>query len=128
MGLRGSEDVLGLLLSAIGTGQAVQFPHRPSRTDPYTVRTVEPWGVVTEKGRWYLVGHDLGRKQSRVFRLGRMEGNVRPVGPAGVSPAGSGRSDELVSRLVHSGADRVLVDTIGPRVSDPHRGPPAPLG
>ena len=28
-GLRGSEDVLGVLLSAIDSGQAVQFPHRP---------------------------------------------------------------------------------------------------
>ena len=28
-GLRGSEDVLGILLSAIDSGQAVQFPHRP---------------------------------------------------------------------------------------------------
>ena len=28
-GLRGSEEVLGILLSAIDSGQAVQFPHRP---------------------------------------------------------------------------------------------------
>ena len=61
VGLRGSEDVLNALLAAISAGQAVQFPHRPSRVEPYTVRTVEPWGVVTEKGRWYLVGHDRDR-------------------------------------------------------------------
>src|SRR5438270_610382 len=30
-GLRGSEKVLGILLSAIDSRQAVQFPHRPSR-------------------------------------------------------------------------------------------------
>src|SRR6201992_1571019 len=45
-GLRGSEDVLGNLLSAIDSGHAVQFRHRSLPTDPYTVRTVEPWGVV----------------------------------------------------------------------------------
>src|SRR6476469_10274800 len=28
-GLRGSEDVLGILFSAIDSGQAVRFPHRP---------------------------------------------------------------------------------------------------
>src|ERR1700756_2688112 len=55
-GLRGSEDVLGILLSAIDSGRVVQFPHRPSRAEPYTTRTVEPWGVVTEKGRGDLVG------------------------------------------------------------------------
>ncbi|EUA38477.1 protein pafB [Mycobacterium avium subsp. avium 2285 (R)] len=42
-GLRGSEEVLGILLSAIDSRQAVQFPHRPSRAEPYATRTVEPW-------------------------------------------------------------------------------------
>ena len=56
-GLRGSEEILGILLSAIDSGHAVQFEHRPSRTEPYVTRTVEPWGVVTDRGRWYLVGH-----------------------------------------------------------------------
>jgi proteasome accessory factor B len=82
LGLRGSEDVLGALLSAIDAAQAVQFPHRPSRTEPYTVRTVEPWGVVTEKGRWYLVGHDRDRGATRTFRLSRIGGEVTPIGPA----------------------------------------------
>ncbi|MBV8179055.1 MAG: YafY family transcriptional regulator [Mycobacterium sp.] len=83
VGLRGSEDVLGALLLAIDCAQAVQFPHRPSRTEPYTVRTVEPWGVVTEKGRWYLVGHDRDRGATRTFRLSRIGGEVTPIGPAG---------------------------------------------
>jgi proteasome accessory factor B len=83
VGLRGSEDVLGALLSAIDSAQAVQFAHRPSRTEPYTVRTVEPWGVVTEKGRWYLVGHDRDRGATRTFRLSRIGGEVTPIGPVG---------------------------------------------
>jgi proteasome accessory factor B len=82
-GLRGSEGVLGALLSAIDAGQAVQFPHRPSRTEPYTTRTVEPWGVLTERGRWYLVGHDRDRGATRVFRLSRIGEQVTPIGPAG---------------------------------------------
>ncbi|MEE6139111.1 YafY family protein [Mycobacterium sp. 050128] len=82
-GLRGSEDVLGILLSAIDSRQAVQFPHRPSRAEPYTMRTVEPWGVVTEKGRWYLVGHDRDRDATRTFRLSRIGTDVEPIGPAG---------------------------------------------
>jgi proteasome accessory factor B len=83
-GLRGSEDVLGILLSAIDSRQAVQFPHRPSRAEPYTTRTVEPWGVVTEKGRWYLVGHDRDRGATRTFRLSRIGAEVTPIGPEGV--------------------------------------------
>ncbi|WP_313861752.1 YafY family protein [Mycobacterium sp.] len=82
-GLRGSEEILGILLSAIDSRQAVQFPHRPSRAEPYTVRTVEPWGVVTEKGRWYLVGHDRDRDATRTFRLSRIGVEVAPIGPTG---------------------------------------------
>jgi proteasome accessory factor B len=82
-GLRGSEDVLGILLSAIDSRQAVQFPHRPSRAEPYSTRTVEPWGVVTEKGRWYLVGHDRDRGDTRIFRLSRIGAEVTSIGPAG---------------------------------------------
>lgn len=80
-GLRGSEDVLGILLSAIDSRQAVQFQHRPSRAEPYATRTVEPWGVVTEKGRWYLVGHDRDRDATRTFRLSRIGPDVTPIGP-----------------------------------------------
>ena len=86
-GLRGSEDVLGILLSAIDSRQAVQFPHRPSRAEPYSMRTVEPWGVVTEKGRWYLVGHDRDRNDTRIFRLSRIGAEVTPIGPAGAVTA-----------------------------------------
>ncbi|WP_297847657.1 YafY family protein [Mycobacterium sp.] len=82
-GLRGSEHVLGILLSAIDSRQAVQFPHRPSRTEPYATRTVEPWGVVTEKGRWYLVGHDRDRDATRTFRLSRIGPDVTPIDPPG---------------------------------------------
>ena len=82
-GLRGSEDVLGVLLSAIASGQAVQFPHRSSRSAPYTTRTVEPWGVITERGRWYLVGHDRDRDDTRTFRLSRIGAEVTPIGPPG---------------------------------------------
>ena len=89
-GLRGSEDVLGVLLAAVNAGQAVQFPHRSSPSEPYTTRTVEPWGVVTQNGRWYLVGHDRDRDATRTFRLSRIGADVRPVGPSGAvtRPAG----------------------------------------
>ena len=100
-GLRGSEDVLGILLSAIDSGQAVQFPHRPSRSDPYTTRTVEPWGVVTDRGRWYLVGHDRDRDAPRTFRLSRIGDHVTPIGPPGaVEKPQNINLREIVDRVV----------------------------
>jgi proteasome accessory factor B len=82
-GIRGSESVLPILLSAIDGGQAVRFDHRSSRVDPYTTRTVEPWGVVTDKGRWYLVGKDLDRDAVRTFRLSRIGAQIEAIGPQG---------------------------------------------
>lgn len=82
-GLRGSEDVLGTLLAAIDAGQAVQFSHRPSPAEAYATRTVEPWGVLTARGRWYLIGHDRDRDATRTFRLSRIGSDVTATGPAG---------------------------------------------
>jgi proteasome accessory factor B len=80
-GLRGSEATLGILLSAIDSGRAVQFAHRPNRGAPYVERTLEPWGVVTYRGRWYVVGHDRDRNAPRTFRVSRIGDGVRAVGP-----------------------------------------------
>ena len=43
-----------------------------------STRTVEPWGVVTDRGRWYLVGHDRDRDATRTFRLSRIGAEVTP--------------------------------------------------
>ncbi|BBY89566.1 helix-turn-helix transcriptional regulator [Mycolicibacterium tokaiense] len=89
-GLRGSEEVLGVLLAAINAGRAVRFPHRASPTEPFTTRTVEPWGVVTVNRRWYLVGHDRDRDATRTFRLSRIGDGIQALGPDGAvtRPAG----------------------------------------
>ncbi len=81
-GLLGPEAVLGKLLSAIDARQAIQFQHRPTPVGAYSTRTVEPWGVVTARGRWYLVGHDRDRDATRVFRLSRIA-DVTTIGPEG---------------------------------------------
>jgi len=113
-GLRGSEEVLGILLSAIDAGQAVQFAHRSSRSDPYATRTVEPWGVVTDRGRWYLVGHDRDREATRTFRLSRIGSEVTAIGEPGAVKRPDGVDlREIVDRAVgewpSSGQARVWV-------------------
>ncbi|WP_203237024.1 helix-turn-helix transcriptional regulator [Nocardia panacis] len=78
---RGSEPVLGKLLAAIDAGQAVRFEHRGAINAPYLMRDVEPWGVVTHHGRWYLVGHDRQRDAVRTFRLSRIGEDITAYGP-----------------------------------------------
>ncbi|WP_241386823.1 helix-turn-helix transcriptional regulator [Rhodococcus sp. CH91] len=80
---RGSEPALTALLAAIDARRAVRFTHRSSPTEPWATRTVEPWGVVTVHGRWYLVGHDRDRDAVRTFRLSRIGDDVTAIGAAG---------------------------------------------
>ncbi|MGV0627236.1 helix-turn-helix transcriptional regulator [Mycolicibacter minnesotensis] len=82
-GIHRSEPALGALMDAVQSGQAVQFEHRPSPIEAYNTRTVEPWGVMTHGGRWYLVGHDRDRDAVRTFRISRIASEVRPIGPTG---------------------------------------------
>jgi proteasome accessory factor B len=35
-------------------------------------RTLEPWGMTSRKGRWYVVGRDVDRDATRMFKLSRV--------------------------------------------------------
>lgn len=76
----GDESVVRALLAAIEAGRAVTFTHRSGAST--AERTVEPWGVVSNSGRWYLVGHDRDRADTRTFRLSRIR-EVRTIGRDG---------------------------------------------
>jgi proteasome accessory factor B len=78
-----SEAAFAPLYSAVRDRRPVRFDYRTPRADEPGTRHVEPWGVVSWHGRWYLVGHDLDRDDTRVFRLSRIDGEVRTAGPAG---------------------------------------------
>ncbi|WP_007024701.1 helix-turn-helix transcriptional regulator, partial [Saccharomonospora iraqiensis] len=71
------------LLSAVRRGCVVRFDYRRGGSPERRARTVEPWGVVSWRARWYLVGHDRDRAAPRCFRLSRVLGPVRTVGAAG---------------------------------------------
>lgn len=40
-------------------------------------RTVEPWGLSSKRGHWYVVGFDRKRDATRAFRADRIEGDVQ---------------------------------------------------
>ena len=78
-----SEPAFESALRAVQDGRAVVFDYRGSGVAAPQRRHVEPWGVVSWRGRWYLVGHDTDRGAERVFRLSRIVGTVTAVGAAG---------------------------------------------
>jgi len=81
--VRAAGPAFGPLLAAVQAGQAVRFAHRKHPGDRPQLRTLEPWGVVSWRGRWYVVGHDRDRNDARCFRLSRIVGDVTVAGRAG---------------------------------------------
>ena len=85
-----SEPAFEDVLAGATHGRRLRFRYRTAGRPVDEDRHVEPWGVVSWRGRWYLVGHDLVRSAPRVFRLSRIVGSVNAEGPDGavVKPAG----------------------------------------
>lgn len=81
--VRTSEPAFPPLLAAVQEARVVEFDYRRPAPVEVRTRTVEPWGVVAWRGRWYLVGHDRDRDAPRCFRLSRIVGDVRVVGKPG---------------------------------------------
>ena len=96
----GSETAIRGLIDAIGAAQAVTFTHRSTRGR--AARRLEPWGVVGNRGRWYVIGHDLDRDATRTFRISRIDDVAADSDRGAVHvPAGldlNALVDEAVSR------------------------------
>ncbi|HLT11438.1 MAG TPA: WYL domain-containing protein [Micromonosporaceae bacterium] len=70
------------LQAAARERREARFAYRTPEDDVAHERRLQPWGVVSWRGRWYVVGHDLDRNATRSFRLSRVAGPVR-LGPPG---------------------------------------------
>ncbi|GAA2270760.1 WYL domain-containing protein [Nonomuraea roseoviolacea subsp. roseoviolacea] len=71
------------LWEAVRDRRVVRFDYRSSGSENVRTRTVEPWGVVSRRGRWYLAGFDRDREAPRAFRLSRITGQVATLGRPG---------------------------------------------
>lgn len=84
---------LATLFEAFRTRAVVRFTHRDR------LRTVEPWGLTSKRGHWYLVGFDRDRDALRAFRADRIEGDVELGEPdAFETPPGFRPDDHVESR------------------------------
>ena len=81
--LLAGEAAFGPLWEAVRDRRPVTFAYRAAGRSEPQQRHLQPWGVVNRHGRWYVAGHDTDRDAARVFRLSRIEGEVRFSGPAG---------------------------------------------
>jgi proteasome accessory factor B len=75
-----SDPSLPALIDAARTARAVRFEYLKSGAGEAQTRTLEPWGVLSWRGRWYVAGQDRDRGEPRSFRLSRIVGRVDTVG------------------------------------------------
>jgi len=73
-----SEPGFDVLWNAVLDRARVSFTYRDGNP-----RTLEPWGLTSYKGRWYVIGRDVDRQASRMFKLSRMTELPRRVSRAG---------------------------------------------
>jgi len=101
---------LATLFEAFRARAVVKFTHRDR------VRTVEPWGLSSKRGHWYVVGFDRDRSAVRAFRADRIDGDVEVGAPdAFAAPPDFRPDDHVESRAWLLGDDapvtvRVRVD------------------
>ncbi|WP_159808935.1 helix-turn-helix transcriptional regulator [Cellulomonas citrea] len=79
--VRAGGAALAPLVDALHQRRAVRFTYRAATTGEVRERHVEPWRLMARRGGWVLIGHDRDRGAARSFRLSRIEGPVRALGP-----------------------------------------------
>jgi proteasome accessory factor B len=81
--LDASDPALPALLEAARTATVVRFDYTKAGAAVPERRTVEPWGVLSWRRRWYVAGFDRARGEPRSFRLSRITGGVETAGRPG---------------------------------------------
>lgn len=71
------ESAFDPIWAAAQARRVTMFDYRRPGQDQPSTRTIEPWRLMFWHGRWYVLGHDRDRDEARMFRLSRIEGEVR---------------------------------------------------
>jgi proteasome accessory factor B len=73
-----TEPAFETLWSSVLDRTRVSFVYREGAK-----RTLEPWGVTSSKGRWYVIGRDIDRDATRMFKMSRIVGVPKRVSKPG---------------------------------------------
>jgi proteasome accessory factor C len=68
---------LAKLESAISKQRTVKFGYRTITRDEERERTIDPYALLLDGGRWYVIGRDHDREAIRTFRVSRIRGDIR---------------------------------------------------
>lgn len=83
------------------------------------VRTVQPYGLISRNGAWYLTGHDSGRADTVVFRVDRIASSVALGEPGGFErPDGFSVADAMpADPKMFEGAGETCMVRISPTLA-----------
>jgi predicted DNA-binding transcriptional regulator YafY len=68
---------LAKLEGAISKQRTVKFGYRAITRDEERERTIDPYALLLDGGRWYVIGRDHDREAIRTFRVSRIRGDIR---------------------------------------------------
>src|SRR5213082_3385752 len=68
---------LAKLENAISKQRTVRFEYWSISRDKESERSLNPYALLNDNGLWYVVGHDLDRKDIRTFRVSRIRGDIK---------------------------------------------------
>jgi proteasome accessory factor C len=68
---------LAKLEGAISKQRTVKFHYWSISRDKHAERTLNPYALFNDRGKWYVVGLDLDREALRTFRVSRIEDDIK---------------------------------------------------
>ena len=83
-------EVLAPLFEASRRRSVVQFTYRGR------ARELEPWGLTSKFGNWYVVGFDRGTDDMRVYRADRIDGDIDTGDPKAFTVPNDFRADSYL--------------------------------
>ncbi len=86
-GVDASGPHLAAVADATSRRTAIRFRYRPVQGKAGQ-REIDPYSLVFRAGRWYVVGLDRSRTEIRSYRLSRIAGTIKEIGPGSAPPEG----------------------------------------
>jgi len=102
--LGSQEAAFDPLWHAVVSRTPVEFDYQRPGAGTMT-RHLQPWGMSSWHGHWYVVGHDLDRGAVRMFRLSRVVGTVRKAGKPESYTVPEGTDIRELSRTLEAAPD-----------------------
>ena len=94
-----SAKTLDAIIKARQMGKQITFEYRRAPKDAPSLRHMDPWGLVPERDRIYLVGFDLDRQEPRTFRITRVRNINLGADATHLMPAGTNLQDMVRAQL-----------------------------